>query len=81
MKLELTDKELSKLKQFINDYREINDNFNFINDKLKEYKDKLSQEQERVHKLKEDEDKFMKRLHRKYGDFSLQDLNFLIYEQ
>ena len=65
---------LSFIKDIIKQYRDVSDELSVYQKKAEEIQDKVITLNNNLKKIKELEEKLMTELHKKYGNFSLQDI-------
>lgn len=70
-----TDNEKFRIKLFIERYHTINVNVDSLKKKADEIQKNITNEQTKLKEIKKEEDEFMDELHKKYGKFSIQDIN------
>lgn len=75
MKINLTNEEKLKISMFIERYHHINVEVDSLKKKADEIQKKISDEQLKLKEIKKEEDELMEELHKKYGDFSIQDIS------
>jgi len=75
MKINLTKEEKFEIRMFIDRYHSISVNVENLKKEAEKIQGSISDEQLKLKEIKKEEDEFMKILHKKYGNFSLQDIN------
>jgi hypothetical protein len=75
MKINLTEEEKFEIRMFIDRYRSISVNVENLKKEAEKIQGSISDEQLKLKEIKKEEDEFMEILHKKYGNFSLQDIN------
>jgi hypothetical protein len=75
MKINLTEEEKFEIRMFIDRYHSISVNVENLKKEAEKIQGSISDEQLKLKEIKKEEDEFMKILHKKYGNFSLQDIN------
>lgn len=72
--IKFTDKEKENINNIIDRYRNVSANLEASLDEAKKIQKKVETYTNEMKSIKDEEDKLMETLHRKYGDFSLQDV-------
>lgn len=75
MKINLTEEEKFEIRMFIDRYHSISVNVENLKKEADKIQGSISDEQLKLKEIKKEEDEFMEILHKKYGNFSLQDIN------
>lgn len=75
MKINLTEEEKFEIRMFIDRYHSISVNVENLKKEAEKIQGSISDEQLKLKEIKKEEDEFMEILHKKYGNFSLQDIN------
>ena len=78
MENKFTDKEINDIKDIISDYREISSKLSSAQKEAEEIKNRVESLKKSMDDIKSKEDFLMDELHKKYGDFSLQDVYNII---
>lgn len=79
MMISFTEQEKSSVIDIIDRYRTVSQSLTDYQNKVQEILDKVNDLETQMGSLKEEEDKLMNDLHKKYGDFSLNDLYYILY--
>ena len=74
MKTKFTDEDIKIIKDIIEQYRNVSDELSVYQKKAEEIQDKVITLNNNLKEIKEQEEKLMTELHKKYGKFSLQDI-------
>ena len=74
MKTKFTEDDIRTIKDIIEQYRDVSDELSVYQKKAEEIQDKVITLNNNLKKIKELEEKLMTELHKKYGNFSLQDI-------
>ena len=74
MKTKFTEDDIRTIKDIIEQYRDVSDELSVYQKKAEEIQDKVITLNNNLKKIKELEEKSMTELHKKYGNFSLQDI-------
>ena len=74
MKSKFTEDDIRTIKDIIEQYRDVSDELSVYQKKAEEIQDKVITLNNNLKKIKELEEKLMTELHKKYGNFSLQDI-------
>lgn len=74
MKNKFTEEEIKLIKDIIEQYRDVSDELTVYQKKAEEIQDKVIELNNELKSIKDKEDELMTRLHKKYGDFGLQDI-------
>ena len=74
MKNKFTEEDIKLIKDIIEEYRNVSDELNSYQKKAEEIQDKVIVLDKTLKKIKNQEEELMTELHKKYGDFSLQDI-------
>ena len=78
MKNKFTEEEIKLIKDIIEQYRDVSDELIVYQKKAEEIQDKVIELNNELKSIKDKEDELMSKLHKKYGDFSLQDIYYTI---
>lgn len=79
MKLNFTEDELNDIVNIINGFNEVDNKMDLLNKQSNDIKSKIDECIHKMDDLIEREKTIMNNLHKKYGDFSLQDISETIY--
>lgn len=74
MKTKFTDEDIKIIKDIIEQYRNVSDELSVYQKKAEEIQDKVISLNDELKEIKKKENKLMTRLHKKYGEFGLQDI-------
>ena len=74
MKLNLTKEEIQRVRGIIEEYRDVSTELYSYQKKADEIQTKVIELEENLKTIKEREDLMMDELHRKHGEFTLQDI-------
>ena len=74
MKNKFTEKEKKLIRDIIENYRNVSDELMSYMKKAEEIQEKVITLENNLKEIKKEEDKLMKKLHKKYGEFGLQDI-------
>ena len=74
MKTKFTEEDIRTIKDIIEQYRDVSDELSVYQKKAEEIQDKVITLNNTLKEIKEQEEKLMTELHKKYGKFSLQDI-------
>ena len=74
MKNKFTEEEIKLIKDIIEQYRDVSDELIVYQKKAEEIQDKVIELNNELKSIKDKEDELMSKLHKKYGDFGLQDI-------
>ena len=74
MKTKFTEEDIRTIKDIIEQYRDVSDELSVYQKKAEEIQDKVITLNNNLKEIKEREEKLMTELHKKYGNFSLQDI-------
>jgi phosphopantetheine adenylyltransferase len=74
MKTKFTEEDIRTIKDIIEQYRDVSDELSVYQKKAEEIQDKVITLNNNLKEIKEQEEKLMTELHKKYGKFSLQDI-------
>ena len=74
MKTKFTEDDIRTIKDIIEQYRDVSDELSVYQKKAEEIQDKVITLNNNLKEIKEQEEKLMTELHKKYGNFSLQDI-------
>lgn len=80
MKSKFTQKEISKMKDIIIRYKNVSDELMDYIKKAEDIQNKVSILESDLEKIKKEENTFMDKLHKKYGDFNLQEIYETLYK-
>jgi len=75
MKINLTKEEKFEIGMFIKRYHSVNVSVENLKKEAERIQGEISNEQIKLKEIKKEEDEFMETLHKKYGKFTLQDIN------
>ena len=73
-----TEEDIKVIKDIIKKYRDVSDELSSYQTKAEEIQEKLITLNNNLKDIKDQEEKLMSELHKKYGDFSLQDIYYAI---
>ena len=74
MKVSFTKEEIQGMRDIIDQYRDVSKELYAYQKKAEEIQEKVISLEKDLGSIKEKEDKMMDELHRKYGEFTLQDI-------
>ena len=74
MKLKLTQEEIKNVRDIIQRYRDVSNELYIYQNKTEEIQTKVIELEKNLGDIKSQEDGMMKELHKKYGEFTLQDV-------
>ena len=74
MKNKFTEEEIKLIKDIIEQYRDVSDELMVYQKKAEEIQDKVIELNNELKSIKDKEDELMSKLHKKYGQFGLQDI-------
>ena len=74
MRINLTSQEIQDIRNIIQEYRNVSDELDVYQKKADEIQDKVIELNKNLLSIKEKENKKISELHKKYGDFGLQDI-------
>lgn len=74
MRLNLTKDEIQDIRNIIQEYRDVSDELSSYQKKADEIQEKVISLEKNLKEIKDKENKLMTYLHKKHGDFSLQDI-------
>ena len=74
MKNKFTEEDIKLIRNIIEEYRNVSDELTLYQKKAEEIQDKVIFLDNTLKEIKEQEEKLMTELHKKYGKFSLQDI-------
>ena len=74
MKLNLTSDEIQVIRDIIQEYRMVSDEIDLYQKKADEIQEKVIELNKNLMTIKEKENEKITELHKKYGDFGLQDI-------
>ena len=74
MKNKFTEEEIKLIKDIIEQYRDVSDELMVYQKKAEEIQDKVIELNNELKSIKDKEDELMSKLHKKYGEFGLQDI-------
>ena len=74
MKIDFTEKDSKCIRDIIEEYRDVSRSLYLRQKEAKKIQDEVDVLSNELKKIKGKEDKLMKRLHQKYGDFGLNDI-------
>lgn len=74
MKVSFTKEEIQGMRDIIDQYRDVSQELYTYQKKAEEIQDKVISLEKNLGSIKEKEDKMMDELHKKYGEFTLQDI-------
>ena len=74
MKLKLTQEEIKNVRDIIQRYRDVSNELYIYQNKAEEIQTKVIELEKNLGDIKSQEDGMMEELHKKYGEFTLQDV-------
>lgn len=74
MKVSFTKEEIQGMRDIIDQYRDVSKELYTYQKKAEEIQEKVISLEKNLGSIKEKEDKMMDELHKKYGEFTLQDI-------
>lgn len=74
MKNRFTEEDIKLIRNIIQEYRNVSDELTSYQKKAEEIQDKVIFLDNNLKEIKKQEEELMTELHKKYGDFSLQDI-------
>lgn len=74
MKLKLTQEEIKNVRDIIEKYRDVSNELYIYQNKAEEIQTKVIELEKNLGGIKSQEDSMMEELHKKYGEFTLQDV-------
>ena len=74
MRTKFTEEDIRDIKDIIEKYRDVSDELMVYQKKAEEIQDKVIELNNELKSIKDKEDELMSKLHKKYGDFGLQDI-------
>lgn len=74
MKVSFTKEEIQGMRDIIDQYRDVSKELYAYQKKAEEIQEKVISLEKNLGSIKEKEDKMMDELHKKYGEFTLQDI-------
>lgn len=74
MKVSFTKEEIQGMRDIIDQYRDVSQELYTYQKKAEEIQEKVISLEKDLGSIKEKEDKMMDELHKKYGEFTLQDI-------
>ena len=74
MKINFTEKDSKCIRDIIEEYRDVSRELYIHQDEAKKIQEKVDVLSNELKEIKSREDRLMKRLHQKYGDFGLNDI-------
>lgn len=74
MKNKFTEEDITLIVKIIEQYRDVSSELYSYQKKAEEIQEKVISLEKNLKEIKDKEDKLMTDLHKKYGDFSLQDI-------
>lgn len=79
MMINFTEQEKSSVIDIIDRYRTVSQSLTDYQNQAQEILDKVNELEKQMDGLKKEEDNLMENLHKKYGDFSLNEVYYTIY--
>lgn len=79
MKLDLSKEEIQRVRDIIDEYRDVSGKLYSYQKKADEIQTKVIELEESLKKIKDKEDLIMDELHKKHGEFTIQDIYEVLF--